>query len=146
MVAIEFPKASFRIHREAGREMIFDSLRRRWVKLTPEEWVRQNIINYLVQEKKYPAALIAVEKSLRLGELLKRFDLLVYNSNLQPWMLIECKSMDVKLEDSVLQQVLRYNIAIPVSYLVISNGHYCAAYHRTDSGLQSLDAFPDYGT
>ena len=95
MVAIEFPEASFRMRREAGRDMIFDSLRRRWVKLTPEEWVRQNIINYLVQEKKYPAALIAVEKSLRLGELLKRFDLLVYNSNQQPWMLIECKSMAI---------------------------------------------------
>lgn len=145
MVAIEFPEASFRIRREAGRDMIFDSLRRRWVKLTPEEWVRQNIINYLVQEKHYPAALIAVEKSLRLGELLKRFDLLVYNSNQQPWMLIECKSMDVKLEDSVLQQVLRYNMAIPVPYLVISNGHYCAAFHRTEAGLQSLDIFPDYG-
>ena len=123
MVVINYPEPDFRIKKENGKEFIFDALRKKWIMLTPEEWVRQNFVQYLLQEKKYPASLIAMEKEIRLGELKKRFDILVYDNNHQPWMMIECKAATIKLDDAVLQQILRYNITIPVPYIIITNGN-----------------------
>src|SRR5258708_4981170 len=122
MIRIDYPSHPYRIKTEDGKELIFDELRRQWLRLTPEEWVRQNFLQYLQQVKKYPVALIAVEKEIKLGELKKRFDILVYNAQHQPWLMVECKAMEVSLDDTVLAQVLRYNIAIPVQYMVITNG------------------------
>lgn len=127
---------------EEGKELIFDELRRLWVRLTPEEWVRQNFLQYLVQTMQYPASLIAVERELKLGELRKRFDVLVYNRQHKPWLMVECKAMEVELDESVLQQVLRYNIAVPVPFLVITNGHYCAGFEKREQQLQPLDILP----
>lgn len=127
---------------EEGKELIFDELRRLWVRLTPEEWVRQNFLQFLVQTMRYPASLIAIERELKLGELRKRFDVLVYNRQHQPWMMVECKAMEVNLDESVLQQVLRYNIAVPVPFLVVTNGHYCAGFEKRDQQLQPLDILP----
>ncbi|HWR33811.1 MAG TPA: type I restriction enzyme HsdR N-terminal domain-containing protein, partial [Chitinophagaceae bacterium] len=104
MLAIKYPEPDFRIRKENGKEEIFDSLRKKWVALTPEEWVRQNIIEYLIKEKNFPASLIAIEKEIRLGEMKKRFDILVYDNDHQPWMMIECKAVEIKLDDTVLQQ------------------------------------------
>lgn len=145
MIRIEYPSFPYRIKEEEGKEFIFDEYRRLWLRLTPEEWVRQNFLQYLLQVKKYPASLTAVEKEIRLGELKKRFDILVYDAQHQPWLMVECKGMDVLLSDAVLQQVLRYNIAIPVPYLVITNGSSCVAYIRKNNQLQLLDALPDFG-
>jgi len=139
-----YPSYSYKIKEEEGRELIFDPSRKLWVRLTPEEWVRQNIIQYLLQAMHYPASLIAIEKELQLGELKKRFDILVYDKNHLPWMMIECKSMDVPLDDRVLSQVLRYHIAIPVPYLVITNGSYCAAFEKVNGSLSQLEQFPGY--
>ena len=127
---------------EEGKELIFDELRRLWVRLTPEEWVRQNFLQYLVQTLRYPASLIAIERELKLGELRKRFDVLVYNRQHNPWMMVECKAMEITLDESVLQQVLRYNIAVPVPFLVVTNGHYCAGFEKRDQQLQPLDILP----
>ena len=85
MLIINYPEPEFRLKKEGSKEFIFDILRKQWLQLTPEEWVRQNFIQYLVKEKKYPASLIAVEKEIQLGELKKRFDILVYNKDHQPW-------------------------------------------------------------
>lgn len=145
MIRIEYPSFPYRIKEEEGKEFIFDEYRRLWLRLTPEEWVRQNFLQYLLQVKKYPASLTAVEKEIRLGELKKRFDILVYDAQHQPWLMVECKGMDVLLSDAVLQQVLRYNIAIPVPYLVITNGSSCVAYIRKNNQLQLLDVLPDFG-
>lgn len=142
MVRIEYPEHPFRLKKELEKEFIFDELRKIWVRLTPEEWVRQNFLQYLLQVKGYPASLIAVEKELWLGELKKRFDILVYNAQHRPWLMVECKSTEVPLTEAVLQQVLRYNIAVPVDYLVISNGHYHAGFVKKDGGLQAIDALP----
>jgi hypothetical protein len=142
MVQIQYPEPGFRIKKEDEREFIFDTCRKRWVPLTPEEWVRQNFVQYLVHVKKYPATLVAIEKEIMLGELKKRFDILVYNSQHKPWMMIECKSMDVALNDDVLHQVLRYNISIPVTYLVITNGSYCFAGMRDGKTISSIDELP----
>jgi hypothetical protein len=107
--------------------------------------VRQNFLQYLLQVKQYPASLTAVEKEIRLGELKKRFDILVFDAHHQPWLMVECKGMEVALNDSVLQQVLRYNIAVPVPYLVITNGSGCFAYIRKNNQLEVLDALPGFG-
>ncbi len=144
MIRIDYPTPEFRIKKEKEVEFIFDEFRKRWVRLTPEEWVRQNFLNYLVQVKKYPASLIAVEKEIVLGELKKRFDILVYNQQHEPWMMVECKAMEVVLNEEVLQQVLRYSISIPASYLVITNGSYCAGWRKMNAELVEQLAIPDW--
>ena len=121
MIKIYYPHYPYKIKEEAGKEFIFDELRKLWVRLTPEEWVRQNFIRYLIDVKKYPAAYIAVERKMKLGEMNKRFDLLVFDKAAKPWMIIECKGMNIALDKVVLWQALHYNIAIPVKYLVITN-------------------------
>ena len=149
MIKIEYPpyhpkikKTVYRTGREDDKEFIFDEVRKRWVILTPEEWVRQNFLQYLIQIKKYPASLIAVEKEIKLGELKKRFDIVVYDSNTKPWMIIECKEMNVKLDKTVLDQVLRYNITLHVPYLVVTNGSYCMALHVKDETMTEIDSLP----
>lgn len=140
---INFPEPGFRIKKEEGREYIFDALRKKWVALTPEEWVRQNFVQYLLQVKNYPASLIALEKEIKLGELKKRFDILVYDNNHQPWMMIECKAVEVNLDEKVLEQVLRYNVSVPVTFIVITNGEKTYAWQRLTSGLEMLEDIPD---
>ena len=135
MINISYPEPAFRIKKENGKEFIFDPLRKKWLVLTPEEWVRQNFLQYLLQVKKYPAALIAVEKEILLGELKKRFDILVYNKEYQPWMMVECKAMEIKLDEMVLEQVLRYNISVPVEFMVITNGNLVYAWQKKDDEL-----------
>ena len=139
---INYPSPSFRIKREQGKDMLFDPLRKKWVVLTPEEWVRQNFVQFLVQEKKYPVSLIAIEKEIRLGELKKRFDILVYDTAHQPWMIVECKAPEINLSEEVLQQALRYNISVPVNYLLITNGPVCMGWSRGDGGLTVLEEMP----
>jgi hypothetical protein len=148
MIKIDYPPYQPKIKNEAGpqgaasKEIIFDEVRKKWVLLTPEEWVRQNFLQYLVQIKKYPAALIAVEKEIKLGDLKKRFDIVVYDASSKPWMIIECKEMNVELNRYVLDQVLRYNITMQVPYLVITNGSYCMAFECIGKELQALTALP----
>jgi hypothetical protein len=140
MIKIYYPKFPFKIKEEGGKqEFIFDELRKLWVRLTPEEWVRQNFVQYLVQVKKYPPSYIALERKIKLGDLNKRFDLLVFNKAAKPWMMIECKAMHVVLDKTVLWQILHYNIAVPVKYLVITNGEYCYGYIK---GLMDYEAVP----
>ena len=142
MINIRYPEPAFRIKKENGKEFIFDPLRKKWLVLTPEEWVRQNFLQYLLQVKKYPAALIAVEKEILLGELKKRFDILVYNKEYQPWMMVECKAMEIKLDEMVLEQVLRYNISVPVEFMVITNGNLVYAWQKKDDELILINELP----
>ena len=142
MIKVEFPAPSFRIKEENGKEVIFDDLRKQWVRLTPEEWVRQNFLQYLLQEKNYPAAFIGIEKEIALGELKKRFDVLIYDRDHQPWMMIECKAMDVELTEKVLEQIIRYHMSVPVPYLVISNGSYNYAWMKHENKLSSISELP----
>lgn len=142
MIKIEYPPYEPKIKKELNKEFIFDEVRKQWIVLTPEEWVRQNFLQYLIQVKKYPAALMAVEKEIFLGDIKKRFDIVVYDKNTQPWMLIECKKMNVVLDNTVLSQVLRYNINLQVLYLVITNGSYCYAFTNTNKRLEEINALP----
>lgn len=144
MIKVVFPSPTFQIKEEDEKEFIFDAIRKQWVRLTPEEWVRQNLLQYFIQTKQYPAAYIGVEKEMKLGELKKRFDLLLYNREHQPWMLVECKAMDVELTENVLEQIIRYHLTIPVPYLVISNGVYTYAWSKNESRLISLTELPAF--
>ena len=145
MIKVEYPTFPFRMRKDEDKEFIFDELRKTWLRLTEEEWVRQNFLQYLLQVCQYPAALIAVEKEIKLGELKKRFDILVYDSNHSPWLMVECKAMHITLSEEVLQQVLRYNIAVPVKYMVITNGQYCAGFVKNEAQLQPISALPAFG-
>ena len=142
MLVINYPKPEFLIKQEGGKEIIFDPLRKRWLMLTPEEWVRQNFVQYLVREKKYPAALIAMEKMIKLGELRKRFDILVFDRNHRPWMMIECKSPAIKMDEDVLHQLLRYHISVQTGYLVITNGEYSYGWEKKENSLFMLRELP----
>jgi hypothetical protein len=144
MIKIDYPRHDFRMKLESGREMIFDDLRKVWLKLTPEEWVRQNFIRHLIFEKKYPSSLISLEKKIVVGEMIKRFDILVFDQQHHPWMMIECKSAAVRLKEDVLNQILRYNIAMPVRYLVITNGTYCMGFRKEAGVLEALTTLPDF--
>lgn len=143
MIIVNYPEPAFRIKQEEGKDYLFDTIRKRWLLLTPEEWVRQNFIQYLVQVKSYPLSLIAVEKELRLGELKKRFDILVYDNNHQPWLMVECKAPEIKLTESVLQQALRYNISVPVKYILITNGNETMGWEKGES-LELLNEIPSF--
>ena len=144
MIQVVFPSPQFKIESRQGRDFIFDTIRKQWIVLTEEEWVRQNFIRYLVQEMKYPETLIAVEKEMQLGELKKRFDILVYNKDHQPWMLVECKAGDVALDDKVFQQVLRYHISIPCTFLLITNGQYTFGWEKMGGDLKELLVMPEF--
>ncbi|MBS1947547.1 MAG: type I restriction enzyme HsdR N-terminal domain-containing protein [Bacteroidetes bacterium] len=146
MIKIYYPNHPFRIkEEEIGKEYIFDELRKQWVRLTPEEWVRQNFVRYLVDVKKYPASYIAIERKMKLNEMNKRFDILVFDDAAKPWMMVECKGMNIALDKTVLWQALNYNIAIPVKYLVITNGEYCYGYQKGLIDFEAMPALPAYG-
>ena len=127
MEKLNLPQYSVRLKEEGGKQFIFDIVRKKYLVLTPEEWVRQNFIHFLINDKNYPAGLIAVEKGLKLNELQKRADVLVYK-NAQPMVLIECKAPGIKISREVFEQIARYNMVFKVPYLLVTNGmqHYCA--------------------
>lgn len=146
MLQLVFDAYPFRHRENSGKKEIFDSLRKKWVRLTPEEWVRQNWVQWMVQTMGYPPEMIGVEKQIQLGELNKRFDLLVYNQRHQPWLLIECKSMDVSLNKEVLDQLLRYHLELPAHYLLISNGTHSYLWKKEPGGLKEMDQMPAWGS
>ena len=141
MLKVVYPSNNFRIKKTAGKEFIFDEVRRRWVTLTPEEWVRQNFLQYMLRVKNYPGALLSVEKLVNVGELRKRCDIVVYKDS-RPWMIVECKEMNVDLNLPVLEQILRYNIGHEVQYLVITNGNSSIAFRLKGDAFIEIDELP----
>jgi hypothetical protein len=144
MIYIEYPEYSFKIKKENNTDIIFDSFRKIWVNLTPEEWVRQNILQYITTVKNYPSPLIAIEKEISLGELKKRCDIVVYDKEMQPWMIIECKEMNVPLTEKTMEQALRYHITLPAQYLVITNGSYCYGFKKEANNFIEINEMPFY--
>ena len=143
MISINYPEYPFKIQKEAGKDQIFDPLRKSWVVLTPEEWVRQNFIQYLIQVKNYPTTLIAIEKTIQLGELKKRFDIIVYKND-SPWLLIECKEAYVPITEKTLEQILQYQQVVEADYLVMTNGHTTYGAKIETGKLHYLQSLPDY--
>ncbi len=142
MIQVQFPAPQFRMKTVGDKRYIFDAIRKSWLLLTEEEWVRQSFVDYLVRRLEYPQAMIALEKGLELNGLKKRFDILVYNSSHQPWLMVECKAPEVALSEEVLQQVLRYNISIPVEYIIITNGEHTMGWRKDGDALQLVDEVP----
>jgi hypothetical protein len=143
MIKIEYPEPRFRTKNENGKDWIWDEFRKRWIQISPEEWVRQNFLQWLVQIKKIPASLIAVEKEIRMGELKKRCDIIVYKSSV-PWIIVECKEMCVKLDEAVIKQILNYNISLRVQYLVITNGSDTFAFELKEGKMLMLTEIPNF--
>jgi hypothetical protein len=144
MIIVQFPEPQFNIKKEGEKRYIFDAIRKTWLLLTEEEWVRQNFVAYLIKELNYPATLVALEKEIILNGLKNRFDILVYDKSHQPWMLVECKAPSVLLSEEVLQQVLRYNITVPVKYLVITNGEATVGWEKEGKGLKIMGKMPGH--
>jgi len=146
MERLNLPTYSFNIKFKEQRKYIFDLIRKKYVLLTPEEWVRQNFLKYLVEEKKYPASLIAVEKEFKLNKLSKRSDVVVYNRLGQPFLIVECKATTVKIDQKVFDQIARYNMKLNVEYLVVTNGleHYCCKIDLENQNYCFLKDFPEF--
>jgi hypothetical protein len=128
---------------EQAKDEIFDPFRKRWIVLTPEEWVRQNILQYLNQVAQYPAALIAIEKAIQLGELTKRFDIVVYKQE-KPWMIIECKEANVAISDKTIAQLYQYQQVLEAEYLIATNGHTTIGAQIKTGKLHPLQNFPEF--
>ena len=131
------------MRKQDEKEYILDVVRKKWVRLTPEEWVRQNFLQYLISTKHYPAALLAIEKEIQIGEVKKRCDIVVYK-DAQPWMIIECKQPQVALTEDTLMQAIRYNMAGCCTYLVISNGNSSKGWCITDGKVDELKTIPEW--
>lgn len=136
----------FRIEKVDSKLVIFDVLRKKRVRLTPEEWVRQHLIRYLIEFRHYPKSMIKVESGLKYNTLLKRSDILIFDQAGSPYMVIECKSPDTKLNDKVIHQVAAYSRSLNVKYIGISNGlkHYCWEVDQNNQSTRGLDDFPKY--
>jgi hypothetical protein len=140
MLAIQFPDKKPQLKKEKGRELIFCIIRKRWVLLTPEEWVRQNFLLYLTEILHYPQAVIAVEKKIKIAEVERRFDIVVYDKNAHPFIIVECKEMTVQLSQEVLMQVLRYNVSVNARFLIITNGSYSYGFEIDEGKFSSFSA------
>lgn len=144
MIQITYPDPAPLLRKKEGKEQIFCRPRRKWVALTPEEWVRQNFINYLERALGYPLSLMAVEKQLQYGELNRRFDLVLFDRSGSAQIIIECKEMNVRLTEDVLSQALRYNMVVQAPVLVITNGVHCLAVRFDGASHQLLGAIPAF--
>ena len=144
MIKIDYPAYQPQIKKENNNEFIFDKLRKQWIVLTPEEWVRQNFLNYIILVKKYPSSLIAVEKEIKINGLKKRFDIVVYDTNSNPWMLIECKEMEVALTEKVLTQTLGYHSFLQSKFIVLTNGINCLAFENNNNQINAIPELPNF--
>ena len=143
---LNLPEYIFRIKTEGSKRLIFDSIRKKNVVLTPEEWVRQNFVQYLIQEKGYPESLMAIERQVRVVGRLRRFDMVVYDRSGQPWAVAEFKSYDVKITQESFDQVVRYNMALKVKMLFVSNGmqHFACEIDYGNNSYKYLSGIPDF--
>ena len=142
MIKIIYPNIKPTIKTEKDKEYIFCIVRKRWYVITPEEWVRQNFLNYLHYTLGFSLQIIAVEKQITLSELKKRFDIVVYKDS-KPFMIIECKELNVPLSEKTIAQVLRYNAILQAPYVVITNGSYCKGFLKDEDSFLEIFELPN---
>jgi hypothetical protein len=144
MIPLNLPTSDFRFKELYGKKAIYDILRKKFVILTPEEWVRQHLIHFLINQYKYPKSLIKIETGLTYNEIGGRSDIIVYNREGKVFMLVECKAAEIQLTDSVFRQAGRYNQKYKAEHLAVTNGinHYCCRIDYTTGNYQFLDDFP----
>ena len=122
MQKLNFPEYSFRFKNSENKVLIFDEIRKKFVALTPEEWVRQHVVKFLLDEKKYPKSYINVEKNIKINGLTKRYDIVVFNPDGSIFLLVECKAPEVSITQNVFDQIARYNLKLNAQYLMVTNG------------------------
>ncbi|MDR6967507.1 hypothetical protein J2X31_001518 [Flavobacterium arsenatis] len=146
MQQLNFPVYNFRFKNSENKTAIFDEIRKKFIILTPEEWVRQNVVQYLLQEKKYPKSLINVEKLLKINGLVKRYDVVVFNNDGSIFILVECKAPEIKVSQTTFDQIARYNMTLQAEYLMVTNGlnHYFCQMDFENEKYTFLRELPDY--
>lgn len=147
MQQLNFPTYNFRFKNSENKTAIFDEIRKKFIILTPEEWVRQNVVQYLLKEKKYPKSLINVEKLLKINGLVKRYDVVVFNNDGSIFILVECKAPEIKISQTTFDQIARYNMTLQAEYLMVTNGlnHYFCQMDFENERYAFLRELPDYG-
>ncbi len=144
---LNLPSYNFRISEKVkDKPLIFDAIRKKFVSLTPEEWVRQNIIQFLITEKKVPNAWISIEAGFRINKLAKRYDAVVYSRNAKPWMLVECKATSVSINQETFDQAAAYNRSVNATYILVTNGlkHYCCYVDQEKGNVTFMNDIPDF--
>jgi len=146
MRVLNFPKYPFRFKNSENKPYIFDIIRKKFIVLQAEEWVRQHVIWYLIQEKKYPKSLINVEKQLRVNGLLKRYDLIVYKKDGGILLLVECKAPEVVISQNSFDQIARYNGSLHAEFLMLTNGlnHYFYTQDLSEEKYHFIKTIPEY--
>ena len=146
MEQLNLPTYSFNIKQDGQRKLIFDSIRKKYVVLTPEEWVRQNFVKYLNEEKNYPLSLMSLEAEQKIHTARRRTDILIHNVQGNPVMIVECKAPGVQLNDKTCEQAAGYNFTLKVSHLILTNGlkHYCLKLDTVKRKWEFLKDIPDY--
>ncbi|NOR27372.1 MAG: restriction endonuclease subunit R [Lutibacter sp.] len=148
MHPLNLPTYKFKIKSNENKYFIFDIVRKKYVSLTPEEWVRQHIVRYLVEEKKYPISLITIEKKLTINKLTKRTDIVVFNTDGLPHIIVECKAASVNINQDAFDQIARYNLKLKANYLFVSNGlnHYYCKMDIENETYIFLETIPKYNS
>ena len=146
MQALNFSDYDFRFKNSENKVYIFDVIRKKFVVLQPEEWVRQHVVHYLILQKKYPKSLINVEKQLTIGTIKKRYDIVVFEPNGSIALLVECKAPTIKINQHVFDQTARYNMKLNATYLMVTNGldHYYCKMDYDEEKYRFLQAIPDF--
>lgn len=148
MQELQFPSYKFRFKNSENKLFIFDVIRKKFVVLQPEEWVRQHCIHFLIEDKNYPLSLINVEKELKVNGLRKRYDIVIYNPDGSIHLIVECKSYKKKIDQSSFDQIARYNLTLNALYLMVTNGinHYYCSMDHEEQRYHFLKDIPDYGS
>lgn len=143
---LNFPNSKFKLKEKEGKIYIFDDARKKYVILTPEEWVRQNCLHYLRDHKKYPISLLAVEKGITINKQNLRYDIVAFSKNAKPVLLVECKAPEVKINQSTFDQIAAYNLKLKVPFLLVTNGiqHFCCVSNFEKAKYDFLKEVPDF--
>ena len=146
MQKLQFTTYTFRFKNSENKIAIFDEIRKKFILLTPEEWVRQHVVQFLLQEKNYPKSYINVEKLIKINSLTKRYDIVVYQPNGELFLLIECKAPEVKINQETFNQIARYNLVLNAKYLMVSNGlnHYFCQMDFENEKYVFLEELPSF--
>ncbi|MEN8125920.1 MAG: type I restriction enzyme HsdR N-terminal domain-containing protein [Bacteroidota bacterium] len=146
MINLNLPKYTFKVKSKENKFFIFDIIRKKYIQLNNEEWVRQNFIHYLIDEKKYPKSLIAVEKQLKINNLMKRTDILIFDGNGFPDIIVECKAPSIKISQDTFDQIARYNLKLNANYLIVTNGiqHFYCKMNHEDMKYEFLNDIPEF--
>ena len=146
MQKLNLPNYIFKLKSNENKTLIFDKWRKKYMVLTPEEWVRQHFVQYLIDEKKYPISLIAIEKQLTINNLKKRTDIVIFSSDGLPNIIVECKAPKIKISQDTFDQIARYNLKLNANYLVVTNGlqHYFCKLDKKNETYIFLKNIPDY--